>query len=320
MNAIPANALPTAPAALRVLLFEDNALDAALVKKFLQTVGLHPANIHHVDTIPAALQILAREEVHVCLADYFLRPSTGFDLMDEARRNDLDVPFIMLTALDDRSVDDGALQRGAYGFLVKGDLTVEGLERAIRYALVQHQRNSQLAREAIADGLTGLPNRKAFYERLHRAIGDNAGRGGLIGVALFNINGTKFINESFGTTIGDDVLRAVAKRLRAGRRVGDMLARIGGDEFAVLMTRLVLPNDAITAAKAFADSVTGAVETRDGEHLVTVAGGVATLTVPKTVSSETADRLMLQVSQAMLNAKQASRMRGMSEVVVARLQ
>jgi diguanylate cyclase (GGDEF)-like protein len=320
MNAIPHNALPTAPAALRVLLFEDNALDAALVKKFLQTVGLHPANIHHVDTIPAALQILTREDVHVCLADYYLRPSTGFDLMDEARRNDVDVPFIMLTAMDDRSVDDGALQRGAYGFLVKGDLTVEGLERAIRYALVQHQRNSQLAREAVADGLTGLPNRKAFYERLQRALADNAGRGGLIGVSLFNVNGTKFINESFGTTVGDDVLRAVAQRLRTRRRPGDFLARIGGDEFAVLMTRLVLPNDAVAAAKAFADGVTGAVETRDGEHQVTIAGGVATLTVPKTVSSETGDRLMLQASQAMLNAKLASRMRGMSDVAVARLQ
>src|SRR4051812_1615648 len=78
-------AQPYPPESLRVLLFEDSALDAALIKKYLHTVGVRPANIHHVDTIPSALQILARENVHICLADYFLRPSTGLDLMDEAR-------------------------------------------------------------------------------------------------------------------------------------------------------------------------------------------------------------------------------------------
>jgi diguanylate cyclase (GGDEF)-like protein len=316
MNALT----PYAPQALRVLLFEDSALDAALIKKFLLTVGLRPANIHHVDTIPSALQVLARENVHICLADYFLRPNTGFDLMDEARRYDLDVPFIMLTAMDDRSVDDGALQRGAYGFLVKGELTVEALERSIRYALVQHQRAIRLAQEALVDGLTGLPNRKAFYERLNAAIADNASRGGIVGVALFNLNNTKFINESFGTQVGDDVLRVVAQKLRSRRRPGDTLARIGGDEFAVLMTRLVLPGDAVTFAKSFAEAVTGGADTRDGEHQVTVAGGVGTITVPKSPPSGLADRLMQQAGQAMHNAKHASRMRGISEVAVARLQ
>src|SRR5690606_27003674 len=121
---------PFQPAELRVLLFEDSAMDAALVKKFLQTAGVRSDNIWLADTIPSALNVLTREKVDLCLADYYLRPHTGFDLMDEARRFDLDVPFIMLTALDDRNVDQGALARGAYGFLVKGDLTVEGLERS----------------------------------------------------------------------------------------------------------------------------------------------------------------------------------------------
>jgi diguanylate cyclase (GGDEF)-like protein len=226
----------------------------------------------------------------------------------------------MLTAMDDRTVDDGALARGAYGFLVKGELTVEGLDRAIRYALAQHERATRLAREALVDGLTGLPNRKAFFARLDAALRENVSRGGVIGVALFNVNGTKFINESFGTGVGDDVLRSVATRMRGKRRPGDTLARLGGDEFAVLMTRLVLPGDAVTAARAFAEAATGSVDTRDGPHQVSVAGGVATLTVPKTLSSQIADRLMHQASHAMLNAKQASRMRGISEVAVARLQ
>lgn len=312
--------LPYTPQTLRVLLFEDSALDAALIKKYLHTVGVRPTNIHHVDTIPSALQVIAREDVDICLADYFLRPSTGFDLMDEARRYDLDVPFIMLTALDDRSVDEGALERGAYGFLVKGDLTVEGLERSIRYALVQHQRAARLTQDALIDPLTGLPNRKAFYDRLNAALADSAGRSGIVGVALFNVNGMKFINESFGTAVGDDVLRAIGKKMRTRRRPSDVLARIGGDEFALLMTKLVLPNDAVVMAKLLTESATGAVDTSDGEHQVSLAAGVATVTVTAKANSQLADKLMQQANHAMMSAKQASRMRGMSEVAVARFQ
>jgi diguanylate cyclase (GGDEF)-like protein len=312
--------VPYVPQTLRVLLFEDSPLDAALIKKFLLTVGIRSTNIHHVDTIPSALQMLSREHIDVCLADYYLRPSTGFDLMDEARRYNIEVPFIMLTAMDDRTIDDGALARGAYGFLVKGELTVEALERAIRYALMRHQRESVLARDALLDGLTGLPNRKAFYQRLSAAISDNAGRTGMVAVATFNINGTKFINESFGTKIGDDILMAVAAKLKATKRASDIAARIGGDEFGVIMTNLVLPGHAVDQAKAFAAAITGPTPTREGSHDVTVAGGVATVTVSKTVSSETADRLMQQATQAMFNAKLTARRGGGSEVAVARLQ
>jgi diguanylate cyclase (GGDEF)-like protein len=308
------------PQSLRVLLFEDNALDASLIKKFLLAVGVRIENIHHVDTIPSAIQMMTRASVDVCLADYYLRPSTGFDLMDEARRYDINIPFIMLTAMDDRSIDDGALARGAYGFLVKGELTVEGLERAIRYALMRHQREATLTRDALVDGLTGLPNRKAFYGRLMRVISDNAGRNGMVAVAVFNINGTKFLNESFGTKVGDDIIRAVGDKLRRSRRATDVVARIGGDEFAALMTDLVLPGHAVSHARLLMTAATGGVDTCDGRHGVTMAVGVGTMTAARSMSSEASDRLIQQATQAMFNAKLASRMRGVSEIAVARLQ
>lgn len=309
-----------APQSLRVLLFEDNPLDAALIKKFLLTVGMRSTNIHHVDTIPSALQVLAREQIDVCLADYYLRPSTGFDLMDEARRYDVNVPFIMLTAMDDRTIDEGALARGAYGFLVKGELTVEGLERSIRYTLMHHARESTLARDALTDSLTGLPNHKAFRDRVAAAIADNAGRSGLVAVAIFNLNGTKFLNESHGVKVGDDVIRAAAAGFRKHKRSGDFLARVGGDEFAILMTDLVLPGHAVNQAKALATALTGPMDTHDGRHEVTLAGGVASLTASKMSTAEATERLMAQATQAMFNAKLITRRGSTSEVAVARLQ
>jgi len=311
---------PYASADLRVLLFEDNAMDAALLKRFLRTVGVDSAHVHLADTIPSALQILTRERIDLCLTDYHLRPHTGFDLMEEARRFGVDVPFIVVTALDDRTIDDGALAHGAYDFLVKGDLTVETLERAIRYALARHARESTLTKAAYSDALTGLPNRAAFVERLTQAITDNAASGGMVGVALFNMNGTKFINEAFGRDVGDDVLRCVATRLAGSTAHGHVAARLEGDEFAVIMTGFLLAGQALTAAKVLSDDLTGVMDTDDGQHVVTVAGGVAAQAATSNVAAgEIAEKLMQQASQAMLAAKRTARLEGRSHVAVAHI-
>jgi len=306
------------PASLRVLLFEDNARDAALMRKFLQTVGVPAAHIYHADTIPSALQVLTRERVDVCLTDYYLRPHTGFDLMDEVQRCAVEVPFIVVTSLDDRSIDDSALARGAYDFLVKGELTVEGLERSIRYTLSQYRRESKLSRAAYVDSLTGLPNRAAFFERLTQAIANNSAAGGMVGVVLFNLNGTKFINEAFGHKTGDDVLRCVAERLLSAKCRGDIVARLNGDEFAVLMTDFLLAGHALTRAKNLADAMTGPVDSHDGTHMVTWAGGVAAQPAAGPGAwPDVAECLMQQASQAMFTAKQTARMNGGSHVAVA---
>lgn len=312
------------PASLRVLLFEDNAMDAALMRKFLQTFGVPSTQIYLADTIPSALQVLTCKPVDLCLTDYYLRPHTGFDLMEEARRFEVDVPFIVVTALDDKSVDERALAYGAYDFLVKGDLTVEGLERSVRYTLAQHRRESRLSRAAYFDTLTDLPNRAAFMERLTQAVADNAPRHGMVGVTLFNLNGTKFINEAFGLKIGDDILRCVGERLMAAKRRGDVVARLGGDEFAVIMTDFLLANQALATAKGLADNITGPVDTRDGEHVVTVAGGVAAQAIQDGAremagAAKVAERLLEQAGQAMLTAKRTARLNGRSHVAVAHM-
>lgn len=312
---------PVAPDALRVLLFEDSALDAALIKKFLQTAGVRQANIHHTDTIPAALQLLTHDRVDVCLADYYLRPHTGLDLMDEARRFDIDIPFIMLTAMDDRSVDEGALSRGAYGFLVKGDLTVEGLERSIRYALTQHTRERALVKAAAFDEMTGLPNRSTFTQRLTQTIDDHRPKGGSLSLLLLNMHGTRFLNDAYGANIGDQVIKTVADRLRQTRRGSDYVGRIGGDTFGVILSDVVLQQHALAFAKKMMDAAAKPVLTTDGEHDVLLACGLATETLkPSSVATpELMAGLMRRAGDALSEAKKATRGKQSSELIVAKL-
>ncbi|MFN2322307.1 MAG: GGDEF domain-containing protein [Trueperaceae bacterium] len=92
----------------------------------------------------------------------------------------------------------------------------------------------EFATAAMTDGLTGLPNRRALTEALNRALA-NAARGGTsVVVAFADLDGFKQVNDRFGHGVGDRFLVQIARRWRDGLRDGDLITRIGGDEFVVL--------------------------------------------------------------------------------------
>ncbi len=94
----------------------------------------------------------------------------------------------------------------------------------------------QIAHMARHDGLTDLPNRAVFYERLEERLADLRLRGGAAAVLCLDLDRFKAVNDRLGHLAGDAVLRAVAQRIRLALRPEDTVARLGGDEFAVLVS------------------------------------------------------------------------------------
>ena len=156
----------------------------------------------------------------------------------------------------------------------------------------EHQRLRHLAGH---DALTGVANRTEFRERFAHAlaIGERD-----LAVAFCDLDGFKSVNDTYGHRVGDDVLVAVADRLRLCLRTGDELARIGGDEFTVLLRNV--PDDA--AAGHVAERLLAAVREpfdADGHDVVLgMSVGVA-LSRPDT----TADALLAAADEALYTVK-----------------
>lgn len=96
-------------------------------------------------------------------------------------------------------------------------------------------RLDRLHYESLHDPLTGLYNRRGFDEHLSAAVGRSVRYGWSFGLVLLDLDGFKSINDKLGHQGGDAVLRQVGERLRHGLRAGDVAARVGGDEFALLL-------------------------------------------------------------------------------------
>ncbi|MBA2253532.1 MAG: EAL domain-containing protein [Chloroflexi bacterium] len=133
----------------------------------------------------------------------------------------------------------------------------------------------QLAHRALHDPLTGLPNRTLLMDRVGQAL--TRGRSSnLVGLLFLDVDDFKSINDTLGHATGDRVLREVAARLKTCIRPQDTAARIGGDEFAVLLATLDGEGDAMVVADRIAASLAIPIEVESGDLHVTASIGVAT--------------------------------------------
>jgi diguanylate cyclase (GGDEF)-like protein/PAS domain S-box-containing protein len=118
---------------------------------------------------------------------------------------------------------------------LRADRRVRGVVFNARDATERLQLEEQLTRQAFHDGLTDLPNRALFRDRLDQALTRSARSRDPLAVLLVDLDGFKQVNDSLGHDAGDELLREVARRFSELVQAGDTLARLGGDEFAVLV-------------------------------------------------------------------------------------
>ena len=161
---------------------------------------------------------------------------------------------------------------------------------------------ARLAHLARHDGLTGLPNRLLFSERLAGSLA-RARRGDGIAMLRLNLDRFKLINDAFGHAAGDALLRLVADRLSAATRETDLVVRFGGDEFVIVQEKSHQPGEATTLAKRLVEIMAQSFPVDGQEVTIGVSIGIA-LSMD---GQETGDALLKRADLALYRAKNDGR-------------
>jgi len=218
--------------ALSILLVEDDPVHAHLAQ-----AALRPSpegcdwRLTHVPTLAAACALA--ETPDLVLLDLTLPDGSGLDTLRRLRERFAFVPVVLLTGVEDPEIEATALRAGAQDFLGKDELTARTLRRVVRYAMERHRSQNDLLRLSTRDELTGMLNRRGFFMTAE-SVARGAERGGKTFVVFFaDLDGLKAINDAHGHQAGDEAIRDAAWILAHAFRSADILARIGGDEFAI---------------------------------------------------------------------------------------
>jgi len=185
---------------------------------------------------------------------------------------------------------------------------IDDRKRLEEHVLTARARAEQRAREATllasTDELTGIANRRAFLRHLDREIEGSTEFGWPLAVAMFDVDHFKSVNDSYGHAVGDRVLQLIAERASAVVRSGDLVGRLGGEEFGILMPGATAEDAAIVAERLRQAMETPRAGEEAGLPAVTVSVGIA-------AREEQADALaLLAVADAALYAaKDAGRNR-----------
>ena len=176
---------------------------------------------------------------------------------------------------------------------------IESIANQVVVALEQRQLLDQIEHQAYHDALTGLPNRLLFEDRLEQSIA-RAKRSGFPFALLFiDLDGFKHVNDTLGHQIGDELLKAVTKRLSGIMRESDTLARMGGDEFAFILNDLRNPPDAVRVAERYLSLFKDPFVIEGHELFITASIGVCLY--PN--DGEDAETLLRHSDSAMYRAK-----------------
>jgi len=269
---------------MRVLLIENNEDDALLIQAKLAG-SREPVALEWVDRLSKGLERLATGDIDVVLLDLGLPDSQGFETFATVHAREPGVPIVVLTgSYADEQLALGVVREGAQDYLLKDHADGAVVFHALRYAIERKRTeqalkalnatleertselesangsltsvtqelrtlNEHLTQLALIDPLTGLLNRRGLQQALFQERQRRRREGSTMLGLLIDLDEFKRINDTLGLTMGDKALVQITHKLRDSVRATDHVARIGGDEFLVLLPGTRLAEGLLIAEK-----------------------------------------------------------------------
>ena len=262
----------------RIIVIEDDRDVSLMLRKHLEKAGY---GVRVAGSVAAGRELAREEGWDIALLDRGLPDGDGLGLCRELRSSHPHAYIIMLTGRDSEAATLEGFASGADDYVGKPahmDELLARIRAGVRIVRLQKallDTNRRLEEQTLTDPLTSLRNRRAFDEEMRTAFELARRHDRPLSLAVIDVDHFKPINDEHGHPAGDAVLRAVAQVLDSGTRQTDFVARIGGEEFAIL-----LPETPLFEAMQFAEKIrsavaTATIRTGDVAHDLTVSVGVA---------------------------------------------
>lgn len=304
----------------KVLVVEDTKDHAELIKLKLIEQGYQ---VEVVESGEDALSLPHLSSFYAIVCDFLLPKMNGIEFLIELKKRNVDVPVIVMTAHGDEQTVVRAMKEGAYDYIVKEvdfnflELLPPVIEEARGKYLLTRQNTEltkklkekterlteltkELKRLSITDPLTNIYNRRFFFEALKLEFNRASRYLQPLALIILDLDDFKKINDTYGHLAGDKILAEVASILVNGVRQGDVLARYGGDEFALLLPATELENGLKVALR---------LKKKVTEHCFFIKQKKLTLTLSAGVvatddfSAKTAEGLLEEGDKRLLAAK-----------------
>jgi diguanylate cyclase (GGDEF)-like protein len=271
--------------------------------------------VYEASTGYQAMSILARQpHIELVITDYHMPDMDGYELTRRVRRehNSDRLRIIGISSSADRLLSASFLKAGANDFVYR-PYVIEELQCRIQHNIETLAQLRQLRVAAFSDYLTGLPNRRYFFDAGPAQVAGRLERGEPCCIAMLDIDHFKKLNDTYGHEVGDRVLQAVGAKL--ARRLdgsGHLLARLGGEEFSVLMLGLD-----VAAGSALCETLRREIESLrvaldDQDLNVTISVGLAEI-----AGRESFSNYLAAADQLLYLAKSYGRNRVYSETMLS---
>ncbi|MGY6276640.1 diguanylate cyclase domain-containing protein [Methylomonas sp. MgM2] len=265
-----------------ILAVDDSPENLDLIKNILEPYY----SVKVAPTGELALHIARTQQPDMVLLDIVLTDINGYEICHELKSNDKtrNIPVIFLTAKRSEADEIQGFKIGGCDYITKPFSPAIMLAR-IKTHIQLKAKTDLLERLASLDGLTEIPNRRAFDNALERQFNQAQRTRTPLSLLILDIDYFKKFNDHYGHPMGDECLRRVASTLmEITHRPEDLVARLGGEEFAIL-----LPNTDSTGATMRAEQYRASVEglniqheSNDPTRCVTISIGAATITPKQT--------------------------------------
>ena len=253
-----------------LLVVDDDSVMRLMLRRALERDGYRVVEAADGQT---AMAEFVKHQPDMVLLDAVMPGMDGFEVCQwlQEQPDGERCPCLLITGLNDDASVDRAFAAGATDFITK-PIHWAVLRQRVRLLLQASRREYHLAYH---DVLTGLPNRLKFADRLEHVLAQARRHGHGLAVLCIDLDRFKLVNDTLGHDIGDKLLQTLAGRFTAGLREADIVARLGADEFIVLLDRLQSPDSLDPIARRVLEALQPAPMIDGHEITVTPSIGIA---------------------------------------------